>query len=56
MLPGIIKTPVNILDKAIAADRKNAEAYFQRGFAYFNLQKASFAEADFKLAVAYDPD
>jgi tetratricopeptide (TPR) repeat protein len=46
---------INILDKAIAANRKNAEAYFQRGYAYFTLQKANLAEADFRLAVAYDP-
>ncbi len=46
---------INILNKAIAADRKNAEAYYQRGYAYFTLQKANLAEADFRLAVTYDP-
>lgn len=46
---------INILNKAIENDRRNAEAYFQRGYAYFNLQKANLAEADFKSAVAYDP-
>jgi tetratricopeptide (TPR) repeat protein len=52
---GQYQDAVDLLDKAIRADRKNAEAYFQRGFAYLSMQKANLAEADFKLAVAYDP-
>ena len=52
---GQYQPAVDILNKAIGADRRNAEAYFQRGFAYLNLEKPSLAAADFKLAVAYDP-
>ena len=52
---GQYQLAINILNKAIDADRKNAEGYYQRGFAYLNLQKASLAAADFKLAIAYDP-
>jgi tetratricopeptide (TPR) repeat protein len=52
---GYYQQAVDILDKAIKADRKNAEAYFQRGSAYLKLEKPSFAAADFKLAVSYDP-
>lgn len=46
---------VEVLNKALDADRRNAEAYFQRGFAYLNLDNPNLAEADFKMAVAYDP-
>ena len=52
---GLYQPAVDILDKAIAADRKNAEGYFQRGWAYLNLEKPSKAEDDFKQAVSYDP-
>jgi tetratricopeptide (TPR) repeat protein len=46
---------VEVLNKAIDADRRNAEAYFQRGTAYLNLDYPNLAEADFKAAVTYDP-
>ena len=46
---------VDYLSKAIGVDRKNAEAYYQRGYAYIGLQNGSQAVADFKLAVAYAP-
>jgi tetratricopeptide (TPR) repeat protein len=52
---GDYEKAVAILFKAITADRKNAEAYFQRGTAYLNLDNAILAEADFRLAVVYDP-
>ena len=52
---GLYQPAVNILNRAIDADRRNPEGYYQRGFAYLNLNKASLAEADFKQAIAYDP-
>ena len=52
---GMYQPAVDILAKAIGADRKNAEAYFQRGWAYLNMEQSTEAIADFKLAVAYDP-
>ena len=52
---GQYESAVNTLNKAVDADRRNFEVYIQRGYAYFNLQKASLAVADFRLAVAYNP-
>jgi tetratricopeptide (TPR) repeat protein len=40
---------------AIEAGLRNAEAYFQRGTAYLNLDNPNLAEADFKAALTYDP-
>jgi tetratricopeptide (TPR) repeat protein len=52
---GLYEPAINILDKLLAADRRNGEGYFQRGWAYLNLEKPSKAEDDFKLAISYDP-
>jgi len=52
---GEYEAAVDVLDKVIDANRRNSEAYFQRGTAYMNLDSPNLAEADFKAAVAYDP-
>jgi tetratricopeptide (TPR) repeat protein len=52
---GQYQLAVGILNKAIDADRRNAKAYYQRGYAYLNLQEGSLAQADFKLATTYNP-
>ena len=46
---------VEALNKAINADRRNSEAYFQRGYAYLNLDKPVLAEVDFNSALNLDP-
>jgi tetratricopeptide (TPR) repeat protein len=46
---------LEVLNKAIDADRRNAEAYFQRGLSFLNLDNPSLAETDFKTALTYDP-
>ena len=52
---GQYESAVNYLNKAIGVDRRNPEAYYQRGYAYLKLQNGSSAAADFKLSIAYDP-
>jgi tetratricopeptide (TPR) repeat protein len=42
--------------KAIQADPKNAEAYFQRGKAYNFKDETEKAKADFKKVVELTPD
>ncbi len=52
---GQYQLAVNILNKLIDADQRNPKAYYQRGYAYLNLQEASLAQADFKSAITYNP-
>ncbi len=52
---GDYQAAVAVLNKAIDADRRSAEAYFQRGTAYLNLDSPNLAETDFLAAVTYDP-
>lgn len=52
---GEYEAAVEVLNKVIDANRRNAVAYFQRGTAYLNLDSPNLAEADYKAAVAYDP-
>lgn len=52
---GDFEHAVEVLNKAIEADRRNPEAYFQRGSAYLNLDSPNLAETDFKSALNYDP-
>jgi len=52
---GQYQSALDILNKVLAADSRNSQAYFERGFAYLNMQKANLAAADFRSAVAYDP-
>jgi Tfp pilus assembly protein PilF len=44
-----------VLNRALDSNPRDAEAYNQRGFAYLSQEKGNLAEADYKLAVAYDP-
>lgn len=46
---------LEVLNRALEADSRDAEAYNQRGYAYLYQDKGNLAEADFKLAVAYNP-
>lgn len=46
---------ITLLGQAINLDRRNGEAYAQRGFAYLSQEKANLAEEDLKLAVVYSP-
>jgi tetratricopeptide (TPR) repeat protein len=52
---GEYESAVEILNKAIEADQRNPEAYFQRGTAYLNLDSPNLAETDYKSALNYDP-
>lgn len=52
---GQYQMAVNTLNKAVDANRRDPDAYNQRGYAYFYLQQASPAVADFRLAIAYNP-
>ncbi len=53
--PGITKLLWQILSKAIDANKRNPESYYQRGSAYLNLDSPNLAETDFKSALNYDP-
>jgi len=52
---GEYEAALEVLNTAIEANRRNAEAYFQRGTAYLNLDNPNLAETDFKAALTYDP-
>jgi tetratricopeptide (TPR) repeat protein len=52
---GDYEQALTVLDQAINIDRRNGEAYAQRGFAYISQEKANLAEEDLKLAVTYSP-
>ncbi len=41
-------------NQAIDANQRDSEAYYQRGFAYLNLDKPNLAETDFNSAITYD--
>jgi len=45
-----------LLDEVIAKDKKQSEAYYQRGVSYLGLEDFKKASDDFKLALAYDPN
>ena len=47
---------INLLTQAITADPKNAQAYFERGIALLNLDKATDATKDFGRALAFNPN
>lgn len=47
---------VKLLSQAIAADPRNAQAYFERGVALLNLERAVDAVKDFDQALAINPD
>ena len=52
---GEYEAAVKILSKALDSDRRNVEAYFQRGTAYLNMDSPNLAETDFKAALYYNP-
>jgi len=52
---GDYEAAVQILSKAIDANQRNPESYFQRGSAYLNLGSPNLAETDYNSALNYDP-
>ena len=47
---------IALLQQAIRLDPGHAQAYFERGMAYLNLDRDASAAADFDRALAIDPD
>src|SRR5690348_8524458 len=46
---------LNLLTYAISLDSNNAQAYFERGMVFLNLNQDAIAVADFDRALAIDP-
>ncbi len=53
---GDYATAIRHLDRAIGLNRKNGEAYTQRGYVYLAMNRSREAIADFKAAVGYLPN
>ncbi len=53
---GDYPTAIRHLARAIGLNRKYGEAYIQRGYAYLEMNRSREALADFKAAVAYQPN
>lgn len=53
---GEFQKSIDLLNSVIGKDKKNAEAYYQRGLAYLGLEEFKTASNDFKSAIAYDPN
>ena len=55
-LTGNYDGAIGLLDNVLIKDKKQAEAYYQRGVAYLGLEEFKKASDDFKYAVSYDPN
>jgi len=47
---------IDLLNDVIVKDKKQAEAYYQRGVAYLALEEFNKASDDFKFATGYNPN
>jgi tetratricopeptide (TPR) repeat protein len=53
---GDYQKAIILLNDVITIDKKQAEAYYQRGLAYMGLEEFKKAADEFRFATAYDPN